>query len=457
MAARTGRMATICTSASFAAPTGITFDGGLTTQTVGGATIAGIENISFVQGSNYDDTINGRSTGTGYSEFGALMGMGGNDTLLAGYYTGTLFGGDGNDIVDGRGSQYLQAVYGDDGDDTLYTNTNTFASAYGGNGNDTIYAHGTIDGGAGNDTINVQASYYPGQVHGGTGDDTIYAPQTQGHGGIYGDAGADTLYGGTGNDTLYSAGDATPGADQLDRGTDHDQVYGGGGDDTIYAGYGDTVDGGAGTNTLILTLTGSPSALTVNGNSILAGTARWRRDDQQYSADRTGSTGPLLASHHHADAIVTAEAHGDRQRHDTAGTSAVTLYGDAGNDMLTEAVSRTRCTAATATIRSTAARAATRCTVVSATTPISSMTPAITSTKTRARAPIRSSWFSFNLTDAPNVEKLILTGTANSNGTGGTGNDTITGNGAKTCCREVTATNARWRRGAGQPLWPGRR
>ena len=47
------------------APAGITVDFGLTTQTVGGATITGIENISWVQGSNYNDVINVRSTGSG--------------------------------------------------------------------------------------------------------------------------------------------------------------------------------------------------------------------------------------------------------------------------------------------------------------------------------------------------------------------------------------------------------
>lgn len=40
------------------APTGITVDFRLTTQTIGGGTISDVENISWVQGSNFDDDIN---------------------------------------------------------------------------------------------------------------------------------------------------------------------------------------------------------------------------------------------------------------------------------------------------------------------------------------------------------------------------------------------------------------
>ena len=45
--------------------------------------------------------------------------MGGNDTLVAGYYTYALEGGDGDDLVDGRNSQYLKEVNGDGGNDVI--------------------------------------------------------------------------------------------------------------------------------------------------------------------------------------------------------------------------------------------------------------------------------------------------------------------------------------------------
>ena len=303
-----------------AAPNGITFDGGLTTQVIGGATITGIENISFVQGSNFDDTINGRSTGTGYSDFGALMGMGGNDTLIAGYYTGTMFGGDGNDVVDGRGSQYLQAVYGDDGDDTLYANTNTFAIAYGGAGNDTIYAGGEVHGGTGDDVIHMQFSYYGGYVYGDDGNDTIYAV-TDGYGNsIAGGNGADTLIGGNGPDILASGDFVNLNGRMVgvDNGAEHDRLTGGAGDDTLYAGYGDDVDGGSGTNTLSLTLGGASSGVTLNAANILVGNF-------------------TLAGGTITNVQVLTSLSGSQFSDDlTAGTQTgnIDLYGGAGDDIL---------------------------------------------------------------------------------------------------------------------------
>jgi len=183
------------------ASAGVHFDAHLTTQTIGGGTITGIENISWVQGSNYDDYIDvGTNTGNGYSDFTQVYGMGGNDTLIAGYYTAVMDGGDGNDIVDGRNSQYLREVDGGAGDDTIYTNPNTFAVANGGDGNDTIYAHGEIHGGAGDDIIHVVDSAYPGPVTGDDGNDTIYGSDGADH--LDGGAGDDVLTGGAGNDVF---------------------------------------------------------------------------------------------------------------------------------------------------------------------------------------------------------------------------------------------------------------
>jgi Ca2+-binding RTX toxin-like protein len=209
------------------ASSGVHFDGHLTTQTIGGGTITGIENISWVEGSNYGDYIDvGTSSENGYSDFTVVQGMGGNDTLIAGYYTGVMDGGDGNDIVDGRNSQYLQEVDGGAGDDTLYTNANTFAIANGGDGNDTIYAHGEIHGGAGDDVIHIVDSYYPGPVTGDDGNDTIT-----------GSYGADQIDAGAGNDTI----DGGAGNDVLHSGAGDDIVTGGGGNDQFFVGDGNDV------------------------------------------------------------------------------------------------------------------------------------------------------------------------------------------------------------------------
>jgi Ca2+-binding RTX toxin-like protein len=209
------------------ASSGVAFDANLGSQMVGGGTITGFESVDWIEGSNYDDTITLQS-GFGYV-FNVAFGMGGADTLIAGYYTSVLDGGDGNDIVDGRNSQYLQSVIGGAGDDVLYTNPNTFAVADGGDGDDTIYSHGTTYGGAGNDTIILSFSYYTGQTHGDDGDDTITG--SYGSDQIFGDAGNDTIDGGDYGDTLTGG----TGADVLTGGNGNDRfVYNAGdGDDRI--------------------------------------------------------------------------------------------------------------------------------------------------------------------------------------------------------------------------------
>jgi hypothetical protein len=128
------------------ATAGIHFDATAATQVIGGGTIANVENTNWVQGSNYDDYIilgDGYNSGYGYGA--VAQGMGGNDTLIAGYNTATLDGGDGDDIVDGRNSQYLQEADGGTGNDTIYTGY--IGVANGGDGDDTIYSAGQAHGG----------------------------------------------------------------------------------------------------------------------------------------------------------------------------------------------------------------------------------------------------------------------------------------------------------------------
>ena len=89
-------------------------------------------------------------------------------------------------------------------------------------------------GGSGNDTL-----------AGGAGNDTLI-----------GGRGADNLNGGAGNDTLNSIFDQDDGA--------ADVLAGGAGNDTIYCGYGDSVDGGSGTDTLNIDLRGATAGVTAN-------------------------------------------------------------------------------------------------------------------------------------------------------------------------------------------------
>jgi uncharacterized delta-60 repeat protein len=117
----------------------------------------------------------------------------GNDHITLNGWADTVYGGAGDDTIDGissTGSRY----YGDDGND-LITTTNPGGMAYGGNGQDTLV------GGSGNDTL-----------YGDAGNDSI----TSGDG-------DDNVYGGDGRDTLSSS----LGVDMLD---------GGAGDDRLTAG-----------------------------------------------------------------------------------------------------------------------------------------------------------------------------------------------------------------------------
>jgi Ca2+-binding RTX toxin-like protein len=172
---------------------GVTFDASLGTQVIGGGTITGFESVAWVEGSNYDDIITLQG-GSGYASNVAL-GMDGNDTLTAGYYTFLLDGGAGDDVIDGRPSGYLRTANGGDGDDVIFTAMSPFTVSNGGSGNDTIYSANETHGGDGNDTIILGFSYYGVNATGDAGNDVIQ-----------GETGSDTITGGTGNDTLSGGG-----------------------------------------------------------------------------------------------------------------------------------------------------------------------------------------------------------------------------------------------------------
>lgn len=237
--------------------------------TIGGGTISGITQTVNIQGSNFDDTI--KSVGSYYG-FSSLYGNGGNDYIVADYYNNYVSGGDGNDILDARGSQYTSVVDGDAGDDTIYVTSNGFARANGGEGNDLIYAGGNAYGGGGNDTIRLNFSYYANDANGEDGDDQLYAYASGSY--LYGGSGADTLYGDIGNDTLISGSRsmATLGP-AADAGLEHDVLIGGAGDDILWAGYGDDVDGGTGIDSLNLSFAGAASAVSFDSSAIVAGAA----------------------------------------------------------------------------------------------------------------------------------------------------------------------------------------
>lgn len=261
-----------------AAPSGVTADfTNFANQTIGGGVIVGVEGALYMEGSEYGDRLSfGSVSGGGWGSPSA-SGRGGNDTITAGYNTGSIFGDDGDDVLDGRPSPYLSRIEGGNGNDTVHGGTSGSGNVSGGAGNDTLHVYGVAHGDAGNDVIYMRGSS-SSPAYGDDGDDqiigsngstptTISTPNV-----LVGGAGADTLTGAAGDDFLYS-GDYDANSRQAvdDMGLERDSLSGSGGNDTIAIGYGDNADGGAGTDTLRLSLGGATSGVDFNSAGIISG------------------------------------------------------------------------------------------------------------------------------------------------------------------------------------------
>lgn len=232
-----------------------------------------------------------------------LHGGAGDDVLHVGQGANSLYGEDGNDLLEaGSGGPYGSGDYlsggagrdtlvggvgldGGDGAD-LMTTTNVTAFAGGGLGNDTIagtggsgYSNLSVDGGGGHDAIDVLALNNRLTLTGGAGNDTLRGGAGMGVD-IDGGSGDDlitgyklypggplSITGGGGNDTIAGsgAGDIT-----IDGGRGHDRLSaigqdgyslsldGGIGDDTISAWGGQVqLIGNVGSDTFVLTGRGS--------------------------------------------------------------------------------------------------------------------------------------------------------------------------------------------------------
>jgi Ca2+-binding RTX toxin-like protein len=319
------------------APAGVVFDFTQATQVIGGGTIQNVEHISWIQGSNFDDDIYAQSTNdNGLSEFTAIFGMGGDDHLRAGYYTGYMDGGDGNDIVDGRGSSYIRAADGGAGDDIVYI-SGSLGFARGGDGNDTIYSTYATWGGAGNDTIILSFTPQSGGIAlGEAGDDDITAASNAIT--ITGGTGADILRGNSGDDVLVSENFATgtyaPG---FDMGLERDVLTGAGGNDTLSIGYGDDADGGTGNDSLRLSFGGRTEGVTfdtagfVSGQPFLLGGGTIQNIETLTHLRGSNFDDHLTIATQAGSIIVEA---GDGWDFIISNGSPVTVYGGAGNDTL---------------------------------------------------------------------------------------------------------------------------
>lgn len=186
---------------------------------------------------------------------------------------------DGADAIDQvkYGSRNIRSLAGDD---LVFALINNTLDIDGGSGNDTVYAlegGNTLQGGDGQDRLEVAANAVGGQdtLIGGKGDDTLVAGDSGAL--MYGDyidataavsassygdklvggGGADTLHGGHGIDLLFAnMGDDSlygeAGNDILNGGNDNDRLFGGIGDDVLNGDDGhDALHGGDGIDNLL--------------------------------------------------------------------------------------------------------------------------------------------------------------------------------------------------------------
>ncbi|WP_421730799.1 M10 family metallopeptidase C-terminal domain-containing protein [Brevundimonas sp.] len=267
-----------------AAPTGVTVDFTLSSQTIGGGLITGFEDLAVVQGSNFDDLIVVDSQ-TSRGWLTAVYGMGGNDQLFAGYYTGSMYGGEGDDLLDGRGRYYLRFLDGGSGNDVIYADKNG-VEAHGGDGDDFIQTSGSAFGGAGNDTIEV-LSNYANVADGGSGDDLIRSSSPD-RLSVFGGSGSDrfesalvenTFDGGSGIDTIDYTISEYGVSVNLQNGqggmTDVENAVGSEFSDTLTgSSRANVLDGGSGDDVL----NGKAGADTMNGGA----------GDDTYYVDNTG-------------------------------------------------------------------------------------------------------------------------------------------------------------------------
>lgn len=255
------------------APTGVTVDFRQAVISIGGGTIKNIENLRWIQGSQFDDVITDRDTNQGYSDFSKIYGMGGKDRIIAGVPTWLIDGGDGDDYIDSSKSQYMRTINGGAGNDVIYAPNGAGEEIRGGAGDDDITGGANIWAGSGNDIIHVVNGESPRvNMQGEDGDDLIDASKAYVLTG-FGGNGADTIIGSIRGDYIStgSAPDEIVERTYDDIDADKDTVDAGGGDDLIAAGVGDDVDGGAGDDTLRLSLAGSVVALNVTTSDILSG------------------------------------------------------------------------------------------------------------------------------------------------------------------------------------------
>lgn len=273
-------------------------------------------------GGDGDDSLKANATGPS-----SLFGNRGNDVLVAGNRSDTLYGGQDNDTLN---SAVGGLLYGDRGNDNIVFTVGSGvagATVYGGDGDDAITGGGRtlLFGNQGNDTITANAG---DSVYGGSGADVLTASGSGAF--ISGDLGNDVLVNRASNNTLAGGeGDDTI---TFDTGASQSVAQGGGGKnflqalttagsnnvliagslgDTLVVSSGNTAQGGLGNDSLVAagslaTLIGGAGADTFNviaggfvsgftpseGDVIIQGTAPFTVGGGSIGLFLTGTPGP---------------------------------------------------------------------------------------------------------------------------------------------------------------------
>jgi Ca2+-binding RTX toxin-like protein len=283
---------------------------------------------TLVAGSGADTLVGGRDADliNGQAGDDLLRGAAGNDRLMGGAGRDTLIGGPGHDWLRGQGGSgdRLTGGPGDDlldggpgQDDWLLETGNVdfdlMTDHLSGAGNDQLRAieRAELNGGDGNNRIDVRHFEGSTRVRGHAGDDTII-----------GGPRSDTLEGGAGDDWLTGngAGDRLmggDGADRLDGGAGKDALFGeGGGGDLLTGGRGDdTLDGGTGVDVVI-------EVFEMN------------QSDEGLVLTETGLTGRGVDHHDNIEQARLSAGPGDSLLDASGFRGAVTLLGQDGDDTL---------------------------------------------------------------------------------------------------------------------------
>ncbi|QLE55646.1 pre-peptidase C-terminal domain-containing protein [Nostoc sp. TCL26-01] len=386
-------------------------------------TVANIENLTLIGTGNINGTgTSGNNVITGNSGNNQLDGGDGDDTLNGGAGVDTLIGGNGNDtyIID---SSDIITETASGGIDTIQTsvsfNLSTVANienltltgtsninGTGASGNNIITGNSgsnrldggtgvdTLIGGAGNDFYVVDTTTDTLQELSNSGTDTIEAiisfnlttvanienltltgtaningTGNTGNNVITGNSGSNQLDGGDGNDTLNG-------------GAGVDTLIGGNGNDTYIIDNSDIITEAAsgGVDTIQADFNFNLTTVANIENLTLTGTG---------NINGTGTSGNNVITGNSGNNQLDG---GDGDDTLNGGAGVDTLIGGNGND-----------------------------------TYIIDSSDIITETASGGIDTIQTS-VSFNLSTVANIENLTLTGTANINGTGNTGNNVITGN-----------------------------